>query len=202
MPSSSNSPGPYPASDQRADPLIAPEAKITDGARNDLDRFIINSGSLAAWLVFVAMSISVFEVFMRYGFDSPTSWVHESVVFVIAVCFSLGGPVALASNRHIRVRVLYDHVSPAIRIWMDRFNDLVTLCFCVVMSYAGFKMFWSASHNPMGDWQLERSGTSWNPPFPAMAKAFILLALALMTLQALLHLIESCKRSARNPEAD
>ena len=178
----------------------AHEEIVSDGARNGLDRFIINGGSIAAWLVFLAMSISVFEVFMRYGFDSPTSWVHESVVFLIAVCFSLGGPAALASNRHIRVRVLYDFVRPSLRIWLDRFNDLVTLGFCVVMSYAAFSMFWRASHNPLGAWQLERSGTSWNPPFPAMAKAFILFALALMMVQAALHLYQSCQRQPSEQE--
>ncbi|MFC6669515.1 TRAP transporter small permease subunit [Marinobacterium aestuariivivens] len=164
-----------------------------DGERNALDRLISRGGAVAAWLVFVAMAISVFEVIMRYGFDSPTSWVHETVVFLVATSFALGGPATLAKNRHIRVRVLYDAVGPGLRVWFDRFNDLVTLGFCVAMSYAAFSMFWRASHNPMGDWQLERSGTAWNPPMPALTKGLIMFALILMTVQALLHLIQSCR---------
>ncbi|NVK44272.1 MAG: TRAP transporter small permease [Oceanospirillaceae bacterium] len=172
----------------------AAESKpLPTGERNGLDRLISRGGAIAAWLVFLAMAISVFEVVMRYVFDSPTSWVHETVVFLVAASFSLGGPATLAQNRHIRVRVLYDAVGPRWRVWFDRFNDLVTLCFCIAMSYAAFNMFWRASHNPMGDWQLERSGTAWNPPIPALAKGLIMFALALMTLQALLHLIQSCR---------
>ncbi|PSJ20577.1 C4-dicarboxylate ABC transporter permease, partial [Halomonas sp. ND22Bw] len=43
-------------------------------------------------------------------------------------------------------------------------------------------------------WQLERSGTSWNPPFPALVKGVILLALAIMCVQSLLHLTRSLRR--------
>jgi len=133
---------------------------------------------------------------MRYAFDSPTSWVHESVVFLVSILFALGGPVTLAKNKHIRVRVLYDSVGPVIKLWLDRFNDLATFLFCIFMSYAAYTMFWNASHNPLGMIQLERSGTSWNPPFPAWTKGIILIALAVMAVQSLLHLIESIRASS------
>ncbi len=161
--------------------------------RNAFDRVIARGGRVVSWLVLVAMGISVVEVFMRYGFNNPTSWVHETTVFLIAVIFALGGPAAMARNSHIRVKVLYDSAGPQLKCWMDRFNDLLTLGFCLAMSYAAFHMFWGASHNPLGEWSLERSGTSWNPPFPAMVKGTIFFALTLMTLQALLHLIESIR---------
>ncbi|MDT0500732.1 MULTISPECIES: TRAP transporter small permease subunit [unclassified Halomonas] len=167
--------------------------------RTALDRLVARGARGAAWLVLVAMAISVVEVFLRYGFNNPTSWVHESVVFLVAVSFALAGPAALARNAHIRVRVLYDSAGPRLKCWMDRFNDFVTLGFCLAMSYAAFHMFWRASHNPFGEWQLERSGTSWNPPFPALVKGVILFALALMTLQALLHLVQSLRARPADP---
>ncbi|MGE4532999.1 TRAP transporter small permease subunit [Halomonas sp.] len=170
--------------------------------RTALDRLVARGARGAAWLVLIAMGISVVEVFLRYGFNNPTSWVHESVVFLVAVSFALGGPAALARNAHIRVRVLYDSAGPRLKCWMDRFNDLVTLGFCLAMSYAAFHMFWRASHNPLGEWQLERSGTSWNPPFPALVKGMILFALALMTLQAALHLVQSLRARPADHEPD
>ncbi|MFG6179308.1 TRAP transporter small permease subunit [Halomonas sp. THAF12] len=176
------------------EPVTAHETAAAPEARGAFDRGVILAARGAAWLVFIAMAISVYEVIMRYGFGSPTSWVHESVVMLVAVGFALGGPAALASDRHIRVKVLYDAVGPRFRLWLDRFNDLVTFGFCLGMSYAAYTMFWSASHNPMGEWQLERSGTSWNPPFPALVKGVILLALAIMCVQALLHLSRSLRR--------
>uniref|UniRef100_UPI0023B1FDBD TRAP transporter small permease subunit n=1 Tax=Halomonas elongata TaxID=2746 RepID=UPI0023B1FDBD len=144
---------------------------------------------------------SVYEVIMRYAFASPTSWVHETVVMLVAVSFAFAGPAALAGNRHIRVKVLYDSVGPTVRLWLDRFNDLVAFLFCLGMTYAAFTMFWDASHNPLGEWQLERSGTSWNPPFPALVKGVIMVALAIMCLQTLLHFVQSL-RGKRAPEVD
>ncbi|MDL4862806.1 TRAP transporter small permease subunit [Halomonas elongata] len=169
------------------------ETAPPDPVRTAFDRGVVACGRLAAWLVFVAMAISVYEVIMRYAFASPTSWVHETVVMLVAVSFAFGGPAAMASNRHIRVKVLYDSVGPVARLWLDRFNDLVAFLFCAGMTYAAYTMFWDASHNPLGEWQLERSGTSWNPPFPAFVKGVILLALAIMCVQSLLHLIQSLR---------
>ncbi|HKJ94399.1 MAG TPA: TRAP transporter small permease subunit [Gammaproteobacteria bacterium] len=163
------------------------------GARTMLDRFINRGAKGVAWLVFVAMAISVYEVFMRYALNSPTSWVHETTVFLVAITFSAGGPVALARDRHIRVRLLYDASGPRLRHALDIFNDGVTLLFCLAMTYAAYVMFWRSSHGPMGAWHLERSGTSWNPPFPALTKGVILLAVGIMGLQAVLHLIQSIR---------
>ncbi|WP_245184409.1 TRAP transporter small permease subunit [Halomonas salinarum] len=167
------------------------EGQAPNPVRSTFDRGVVWCARGAAWLVFIAMGISVFEVIMRYGFNSPTSWVHESVVMLVAVSFALGGPAALAGNQHIRVRVLYDAAGPRLKRWLDRFNDLVTFLFCLAMSYAAFLMFWDASHNPFGEWSLERSGTSWNPPFPALVKGMIMLALIIMCVQSFIHTIQS-----------
>ncbi|NUJ61306.1 TRAP transporter small permease [Halomonas taeanensis] len=180
-----------PMSDEDGRVPATAEDQAPDPVRSAFDRGVVWCARGAAWLVFIAMGISVFEVIMRYGFNSPTSWVHESVVMLVAVSFALGGPAALAGNQHIRVRVLYDAAGPRLKRWLDRFNDLVTFLFCLAMSYAAFVMFWDASHNPLGEWSLERSGTSWNPPFPALVKGMIMLALIIMCVQAFIHVIQS-----------
>lgn len=170
--------------------------------RTRLDAWIDRSSNVIAWLVFIAMAISVFEVIMRYVFHAPTSWVHETTVMLIAVIFTLGGPVALARDKHIRVRVIYDWVSPRTRHWLDVFNSVVILLFGVGFSYAAWVMTSNAFLNPAGEWQLERSGTSWNPPFPALTKFFILLAVTLMTVQAFLHLIQTLRTPPGPVELD
>jgi TRAP-type C4-dicarboxylate transport system permease small subunit len=177
------------------DPHRAAEGVIRTG----LDRVIAKAANGVAWLVFIAMAISVFEVIMRYVFHSPTSWVHESTVMLIAALFALGGPVAMARDKHIRVRVIYDAVSPRVRRWLDVFNNTVILAFCIGMTYAAWQLFFRATHDPSGVISLERSGTSWNPPFPAFTKGFILFAVALMAVQSALHLIQ-CLRA--RPDAD
>lgn len=182
-----------PNSSAGSQPVLQEEVIIF---RTFLDRYVNSAGAVVSWLAFISMAISVWEVVMRYGFDSPTSWVHETVVFLIACIFALGGPVALARDKHIRIRVIYDAVSPGVRRIFDVVNSLITLLFTVGISYAAYVMFWRASHNPAGDWQLERSGTSWNPPFPALIKGIILFAVAVMMLQAILHVVHAVRGSA------
>ncbi len=161
----SNKGSPKPEEDELAGPTSGEATTQPDPVRSRFDKGIVWCGRGAAWLIFIAMAISVFEVIMRYGFDSPTSWVHESVVMLVAVSFSLGGPVALASNRHIRVRVLYDTVGPRFKLWLDRFNDLVTLGFCVGMSYAPMSC---SGTLPTTRWASGR----WNAPAPTGIRLF------------------------------
>ena len=183
--------------EERTEAFHEPEAD--EGiVRTGFDHTLLWTGKVVCWLVFFAMAISVFEVVSRYGFDRPTSWVHESTVFLVAATFALGGPIALARDRHIRVRLVYDWVSPKTRRWLDVANNVIALGFCMGMSYAAYVMFWRSSHNPSGAWQLERSGTSWNPPFPSWVKGIILLALVLMSIQVVLHLVQAVR--GRTPE--
>lgn len=169
-------------------------ATHADGSpQTGLDRAIAAAANAIGWLAFFAMAISVYEVFMRYALNSPTSWVHETTVFLIAVIFALGGPIALARNKHIRVRILYERAGPRGRHALDVLNGVLTLAFTAGMTYAAWMMFYTASHNPFGELQLERSGTSWNPPFPALTKGVILFALALMLVQTVLHLVHTLR---------
>ena len=173
-------------------PESPPERHVSEGEiANRLDAAVEWVGKSFSWLVFISMLISVGEVISRYVFDSPTSWVHETTVFLIAVMFSVGGPVALARNKHIRVRVLYDTVGPRFRAWLDVLNEIIALGFCGGMSYAAYTLFWRSSHSPLGEWTVERSGTSWNPPVPTLTKGVILVALLVMTVQTILHLIQA-----------
>ena len=157
--------------------------------RTPLDHLVNGTGAGIGWLIFFAMVITVWEVILRYIFNDPTYWVHESTVFLVATIFALGGPIVLAQDRHIRVRIVYDYVPDRVRAWLDVFNDIVTLLFCIGMAYAAFELFTGAIFNPAGELQLERSGTSWNPPYPALTKGMILLAVSVMCLQAVWHVV-------------
>ncbi len=173
-------------------------AAITEGdgheVRSRLDRWIANSSKILAWAIFVAFLVSVFEVISRYVFDSPTFWAHETTTFLIAAIFLIGGPVALARDKHIRVRMFYDTVSPRAKRWLDIFNSIVAMCFFAGLGYAGWVMAWKATHNPLGEIHLEGTGTAWNPPTPALLKITILICVSLMFIQTALHLVAAIRR--------
>jgi TRAP-type mannitol/chloroaromatic compound transport system permease small subunit len=147
-----------------------------------------------SWLIFIAFAVSVYEVIARYVFDSPTLWAHETTTFLIAVIFLVGGPIALARNKHIRVRMFYDKVGPAGRRMLDIVNSIIALVFFAGLSYAAWTMAWGGTHGPAGEFRLERTGTGWNPPVPAFIKIVILICVVVMAIQTVLHLLEAIRR--------
>jgi len=167
--------------------------------RSRLDGAVAGSTKFFAWAIFLAFLITVFEVISRYVFDEPTYWAHESTTFLIAAVFLIGGPIALARDKHIRVRIFYDTVSPRGRRLLDIVNSLIALVFFAGLAYAAWIMSWKATHNPNGDFHLEGTGTSWNPPTPALLKILVLLCVSVMFVQTVMHLVKAVRRNASGP---
>ena len=162
--------------------------------RSGLDRAIAGSTKFFAWAIFVAFAITVLEVVARYVFDSPTFWAHESTTFLIAAIFLIGGPIALARDKHIRVRMVYDAVSPKRKRQLDILNSVIGLVFFAGLSVASWTMVSKSWFNPSGALHLEGTGTSWNPPTPALLKMLVLICVVTMFVQTLLHLVAAIRR--------
>ena len=169
--------------------------------RTGLDRVVAGSANVFAWAIFLAFAITVIEVISRYVFDSPTFWAHESTTFLIAAIFLIGGPIALARDKHIRVRMFYDSASPTRRHRLDIFNSVVALIFFAGLSYAGWVMVGKSIFTPGGEFRLEGTGTAWNPPTPALLKILVMLCVGLMFVQTVLHLVAALRREISGPRS-
>lgn len=167
-----------------------------------LDRAIVWLGKKLSLVFALIVVVSFYEIVRRYVFDSPTLWVHETVTFAGATLFVLGGLYALATDRHVRIVLVYDAVSPAAQRWLRVFHHLCGLAFCAMMLYASWFMAKGAVRAPWGGWRLETSGSAWNPPFPAFLKVIILVAIGIMTVQFVLHLIRDLQRPVAGGEGD
>ena len=167
-------------------------------ADNRLDRLISWLGRKLSWLFALVVVISFFEVVMRYLFDSPTIWVHETATFIGAVLFVLGGLYAFANDQHVRVVVLYDALNDRTRNWLNILHHLLGLCFSGMMVYGSWFMMYSGLFAPWGALRLETSGSAWNPPFPAYLKTLIFIAFCVLSVQLLLHLFRDLGRLRRS----
>lgn len=167
-----------------------PEIDIEHQPKNWLDRAMYRLGDAASLFFIVTACISFYEIVMRYAFNSPTIWVHETASFIGGTLFVLGGSYALATNRHVRVVLLYDVVSETTRKVLNVFHHLMGMLFSALMVYASYHMTKSAWYTPWGDLRPETSGSAWDPAFPAYIKLFILIIFSIMFLQFLLHLIQ------------
>lgn len=153
-----------------------------------LDIWIVRIGNAVGWLYFVAVVISVFEVIMRYGFNRPTSWAHETTLMLVGIGMLWGGAYCMAEDRHIRVTVVRDAMGRKTRRIIDVFVGVLTLLFCLGLAWAGFIMSQKSLFDPTGAFRLQRSGSAFNSPAPAVVKTVLFIVVVLMTLQAVQQL--------------
>ncbi|OZG74164.1 C4-dicarboxylate ABC transporter permease [Hahella sp. CCB-MM4] len=177
-----------------SDLIQALEEKQSPAPTNLLDRSISWLGQKLSLLFILVVAISFYEVIMRYVFDAPTTWVHETATFIGAALFVVGGLYAYANDHHVRVVVIYDAVGQTARQWLKLLHHLLGLSFCGMMIYASWFMMQKALFAPWGDLRLETSGSAWNPPFPAYLKTLIFVAFCILALQMVLHLIRDLRQ--------
>ena len=84
-----------------------------------LGRLVDRGGYVFAVGIVAAAVILLMEVFLRYVFNRPTIWAHETTTFLCGIAFVYGGLYCASRNSHIRVVLIYDHLSPYWRRVMD-----------------------------------------------------------------------------------
>ncbi len=148
-----------------------------------LGRVIVRLGDFFAVAIVLSAAALIYEVVMRYGFNAPTKWAHETVIFLTAITFVYGGLFGTATNRHIRVVLIYDALPPRLRRMFNIAISLACALACTLFSWAGWLVVKRAIWTPAGDFRLETSGSAWDPPTPGLLKLFLLVILILMCLQ-------------------
>ena len=124
----------------------------------------------------------IYEVIARTTFDSPTMWSNETVIYVSAVAYLLGGAYAHQHHRHVRIDLVYDLLSPKMRIRIDLLMSLFFFLYIGTLVYVGGLMAWDSFS------QGETTGTPWNPIIWPV-KLAIPVAGVLLILQAIANLL-------------
>ncbi len=168
------------------DPLLVPQ----DG----LSAWLVPMGRVVSLAFLFITAITFLEVVLRYGFNAPTRWVHETTIALTAVCFAFGGAYCLALDRHIRVVLIYDALSPGLRRWFDVVICIVGALACGLMAWVAYDFAYKGFFNASGQFRLETSGSAWNPPTPAIVKAILFLTLCVMCAQFVLQAIRHLRR--------
>lgn len=154
-----------------------------------LDRIIEKIGEYLSLIFLFIVIISFFEILMRYLFNSPTSWVHETASFLGGCLFVFGGAYAISIDKHVRVVLLYDNVSAKTKTYLNLFHHIVGMAFSVMMVWASYLMVMDSWFAPWGELRLQTSGSAWNPAFPAYLKGIIFLTMIILSIQFFLKLI-------------
>lgn len=162
-----------------------------------LGRNINAGGAVFALLLVASAGILIVEIVMRYVFNAPTIWAHETVIFISGTSFVYGGLYAVARNQHIRIVVIYGQIPPGIRRRVDVVISFVSFLATAMFAWAAWQGVKRALWNPAGDIRFERSGSAWNPPFPALLKVFLLIVLLVMAVQFLILTVNHFRGRSR-----
>jgi TRAP-type mannitol/chloroaromatic compound transport system permease small subunit len=124
----------------------------------------------------------IYEVVARTLLDSPTTWSNETVIYVSAVAYLLGGAYAHQHNRHVRIDLIYERLSPKMRVRIDIFTSVFFFLYIGSLVWVGGQMAWDSFM------QNETTGTPWNPLIWPVKMA-IPLAAVLLILQGIANLL-------------
>lgn len=93
-----------------------------------------NVGKAVAWFNLLVMLFISIEVVARYGFNSPTIWVWDISIQLIAAVALFGAAYALLQGTHVKVDVLSIRLSPRKKALLDMImSSLFFICIGVLV---------------------------------------------------------------------
>jgi TRAP-type mannitol/chloroaromatic compound transport system permease small subunit len=142
------------------------------------------SGRVVSWFCLALVLVIVYEVILRYVFNSPTIWVLDTSRMLLGGIIMLGLAYTHRHHGHIRIDIFYNRLSPRRKAMVDVIFSLVFLLpLLIALLYASWFRMWFA--HSVG----ERFITSyWYCP-TVPARTLFLLGWCLFTLQCVVQFI-------------
>lgn len=151
------------------------------------------SGKVVSMLILFMMCILLWEVTLRYAFNAPTMWAHETCQHMFGSYSVLAGAYVLLHYRHVRVDVIYGRFSPRGRAILDSVTYLIFFLFVGLMLVTGVQMAWHSVKI------MEYSFSPWGPPIYPF-KLTVPIAAFLILIQGLAHWIRVLNMAIRGKE--
>lgn len=97
-------------------------------------------GGRVTWFIIIyLMTIGVYDVAMRYLFNSPSLWIWLTLQFGMVILACLAGGYALQKGAFVKLDLLYGRLSPRTRAILDVFTFAFTLLYCYVLIWKGIE---------------------------------------------------------------
>lgn len=148
-----------------------------------IDRLVATAGELVAYWSVLAVFAYFFEVVGRYVFNSPTNWVHESTFLMFGMQYMIAGAYAYRGETHVRVDLVYSHLSPRGKAVCDLVGSVFFFIFVGAMAWTG----WTFASQAFD--AREVSFTEWGIQYWPV-KLMIPIGAALLLLQGIARLIK------------
>ena len=141
-------------------------------------------GRLANWLVLLACLVSAGNALSRYTINlSSNAWL-EVQWYMFGAMVMLGAPHALKVNEHVRVDVIYGHLSTRAQIWIDILGGLLFLLpAMIVIGWLSWPMFYNS-------WLIGETSANSGGLVRWPVKLLVPLGFFLISLQGLSEIIK------------
>ncbi len=137
-------------------------------------------GRSIAWLSLLMVLVTFTIVLLRYLFNISWIGMQESVIYFHSIVFMFGAAYTLKQDAHVRVDIVYQHLSVRGKAWVDLLGTVFLL-----LPVAGF-IFWSSWEYVLDAWDiLEGSRNSGGLPLVYLLKSCLLVMSGLLFLQGI-----------------
>jgi len=143
-------------------------------------------GRAVAWLTLLMVIVTFTVVVLRYGFNSGSIAMQESIIYLHALNFMLGAAFTLKRDAHVRVDIFYQKMGPRAQAGVDLLGTLILL-----VPVCGF-IFWASWGYVADAWAVhETSAEAGGLPFVYLLKSLLLLMPSLLLVQGAAIIISS-----------
>lgn len=135
-------------------------------------------GKTFAWLALLLVVLSAAIVILRYGFQSGSIALQETVLYTHAIFFMMGMAYTLQHDAHVRVDVFYSRLS-------SKYKAMIDLCGAVVFALPALSfLLWMSWGYVSDSWAIqESSAEAGGLPYLYLLKSFMVIMASLMLLQ-------------------
>ncbi len=150
-------------------------------------------GRAAAWLCPAIFLVLCYEVTLRYAFNSPTIWAHQTGCMLGAALVSLGWGYTHLHDGHVRIDIIYSLFSPRVKALIDVIFCLLLL-FPLLTVLVMHAFHWVCYSWSMGEVFIE---SFWYPPAGPLRTA-VFLGVLVFSLEAVARFISDLYFLIRN----
>ena len=156
-----------------------------------IDAFSRKEGEWSALLIIPLTIVVIYEVILRYVFDSPTIWGFEATTFIYGVHFMLGLAYTDVTDGHVKVDIFTARMKPRTQSIIVIVTNLV-----IFLPVFSCMTIWAWKYAITSTRLRELNSTSWAPSiWPIkliMAVCFsILLIQGISTVLKAIHSLRS-----------
>jgi TRAP-type mannitol/chloroaromatic compound transport system permease small subunit len=160
---------------------------MLDTISKGIDAFSRKQGEVTSMLIIPLLLVVIYEVFMRYAFNQPTTWGFEMTGFLYGLHYMFGLSYTDVNDGHVRVDIFTARFSKKTQYIIGIVTIL--LLFMPVMTPM---VIWATKYAITSVANLERNSTSWAPPIWPY-KCLMALAFFFLWLQGLSNLLKNIR---------